>query len=420
MSHWFHRNPFKATTANNFTVTGGYGPDVTALCVALKDSRQKLLNIIVDPHQPSSDVEELLKNYLSLLRGFLFTIDEKGEKTHEPSKLRHCFIFKWTHTLLGNVPQSVHDAFYEAASMSINVAIWHMKHASMVAAGDNVSLDQCKEVHLELKLAASIFKFVEDFYLPRLIEKPMAGSDLDPRILKAYVHQSIAEAQEVTVARAMELKHNPTIIAGIANETSKRFLLAFNSLQDIKEAVQWKTYLKLKSLIYLSFAYCFFGETLLSQDKCGEAIRALHESRTYHKQALEWCKQYGKIKSPDSKIKPESHLFFRKLASVVELSMNKCERENGLIYHQKVPDATPKLEAEANFGLVTPDEMKLPDPSPLWSPALFAAFPYKPIETREMTATAAASKLEELPPVKEVPIKHTDKDQKNKSGCIIQ
>ncbi|XP_046400310.1 BRO1 domain-containing protein BROX-like isoform X2 [Ischnura elegans] len=390
------------------------------LACALKDARQKLLLVIVDPHQPSADVEELLKNYLSLLTGFLLAIDEKQEESNDPSKLRNNFIFKWTHTLLGNVPQSVHDAFYEAASMSINVAIWHMKHASMIAAGDHVSLVQSKEVHSELKLAASIFKFVEDFYLPRFLEKPMPGSDFDPKVLKAFINQSIAEAQEVTVARAIELKHNPNIIAGIANETSKRFLSAFNSLEGVREAAQWRTYLKLKSLIYLSFAYCFFGETLLSQDKCGDAMRALQESQTCHKQALEWCKEYGKIKSPDSKIKPESHLFFRRLASIVELSLNKCERENCFIYHQKVPAAAPQLETEANFGLVEPDSIKLPGPNPLWKPSVYAAFPCKTLDKKDIAATAAASKLEELPPVKEVPIKHTERDQKNKSGCVIQ
>ena len=35
------------------------------------------------------------------------------------------------------------------------------------------------------------------------------------------VRQCTAEAQEVTIARAIELKHNPSLISSLANETSR-------------------------------------------------------------------------------------------------------------------------------------------------------------------------------------------------------
>lgn len=47
----------------------------------------------------------------------------------------------------------------------------------------------------------------------------------------AYVHQCSAEAQEVTIARAIELKHSSSLISALANETSKIFLAAASSVK---------------------------------------------------------------------------------------------------------------------------------------------------------------------------------------------
>lgn len=43
-------------------------------------------------------------------------------------------------------------------------------------------------------------------------------------------------------------------------------------------------------------------------------------------------------------------------------------------YHQKVPIEVPALELKATYGLVAPEEFKVPDPSPLWSPDTYKAF----------------------------------------------
>jgi hypothetical protein len=59
----------------------------------------------------------------------------------------------------------------------------------------------------------------------------------------------------VTVARAVELKHNPSLISALANETSKLFLDAANTLRSFKPEIsgQWIKYLELKSKFYQSY-----------------------------------------------------------------------------------------------------------------------------------------------------------------------
>lgn len=59
----------------------------------------------------------------------------------------------------------------------------------------------------------------------------------------------------MTVARAIELKHNSSLITALANETSKLFLDAANTLRPFKPEIsaQWIKYLELKAAFYQSY-----------------------------------------------------------------------------------------------------------------------------------------------------------------------
>jgi hypothetical protein len=52
-------------------------------------------------------------------------------------------------------------------------------------------------------------------------------------------------------------------------------------------------------------------------------------------------------------------------------------------YHQKIPDDPPELELKATYGLVSPNEVPLPSPSPLWTPASYAAFDTPKASTKD-------------------------------------
>lgn len=73
-----------------------------------------------------------------------------------------------------------------------------------------------------------------------------------------YLHSctwSLCHFFIVTVARAVELKHNSSLISALANETSKLFLDAANTLRPFKPEIiaQWTKYLELKSAFYQSY-----------------------------------------------------------------------------------------------------------------------------------------------------------------------
>ena len=68
------------------------------------------------------------------------------------------------------------------------------------------------------------------------------------------MNQCSAEAQEVTIARAIELKHNPSLISSLAYETSKMFTTAADSLSTLDQKIfgHWRAYFQLKAKFYMS------------------------------------------------------------------------------------------------------------------------------------------------------------------------
>jgi len=427
MSHWFHRNPLKATAPQNFEVKM-VATDVEAIKIIsdLKQSRMRILELLPDPHHDVPKMETAMKLYYSLIRGFLEAKTSEGGV--QASKLRHSLRFRWTQSLLGPQPEAQSDTVFEVANLMMNFAFWNMKHAAMVSAKPEIDMDEAKKVHTSLRKAAGLIKFVQDTLIPQLVEKAGAGSDLDIRVISAYLNQCTAEAQEVTIARAIELKHNANLVSSLSYETSKMFTTAADSLSTLDQKIfgHWRAYFNLKSKFYMSQAFNYQGEGLLAQDKCGEAIRSLKESEKYYKEALEMAKEYSKTKGPGTQAKPDQHQFFRRLATLIKRTLEKCERENGMIYHQKVPYDPPELVlSDKTFGLVSPEAYEWPETSPLWTAVAYAAFDIaldpNSKEGKKKEKADKKGDTDPLKPVKEVEIKDPENKDENKTetGCVI-
>uniref|UniRef100_A0A672HQ54 BRO1 domain-containing protein BROX n=1 Tax=Salarias fasciatus TaxID=181472 RepID=A0A672HQ54_SALFA len=380
MAHWFHRNPLKATAPVSFNYYGVAGsPAANKICNDLRMTRARLLEMFTDV----TCTPEIMKNatdaYFSLLQGFIVSLDG----TTQENKMRFMQNFKWTDTLQGNSPSAQQDAVFELVSMAFNVAIWYTKFASRL------------EVHI-----------------PRLITPAEKGRDLEPRVLDTYLIQCQAEAQEVTIARAIELKHNATLIAALAFETAIFYQKADHTLNTLEPecSSKWRKYLQLKQHFYMAYAFCYHGQTLLASDKCGEAIRSLQEAEKCYSRAEALCKEYRQTKGPGTTAKPSEQLFFLKLGGLIKNTLEKCQRENGFIYFHKVPAEAPQLELKASYGLAEPIAFELPALSEQCTPEVYATFDL----TKGAKNDKAKAKEEEVRPVKEPDLK----PQKD-TGCVV-
>uniref|UniRef100_A0A669C8W4 BRO1 domain-containing protein BROX n=1 Tax=Oreochromis niloticus TaxID=8128 RepID=A0A669C8W4_ORENI len=380
MAHWFHRNPLKATAPVSFNFYGVAGsPAANKICNDLRTTRARLLEMFTDITCNPEIMKNATDAYFSLLQGFIMPLDG----TTQENKMRFIQNFKWTDTLQGNTPSAQQDAVFELVSMAFNVAIWYTKFASRM-----------------------------DVHIPRLITPAEKGRDLEPRVIDAYIIQCQAEAQEVTIARAIELKHNATIIAALAFETANFYQKADHTLNTLEPecSSKWRKYLQLKQLFYMAYAYCYHGQTLLASDKCGEAIRSLQEAEKCYSRAESLCKEYRQTKGPGTTAKPSEQLFFLKLGGLIKMTLEKCQRENGFIYFHKVPAEPPQLDMKASYGLAEPVPFELPPLSEQCTPEVYATFDL----TKGAKNDKAKPKEEEVKPVKEPDLK----PQKD-TGCVL-
>lgn len=337
MAQWYHRNGLKNTAPHNFSLPMvSAHPNAIQICTALAKSRARILQLVADPGSNGANVEAEVNTYLSLFAGLVLTYHlDKTRAASQSSKLRHLTVFKWSNSVTGTVERQ-QDAIFELVSMCYEYALWLMKSASAVASQESVDMEAAKSVHTALRKAAGVLTFIQTQWADQLLEKPTAGSDLDPRVLSAYITTCQAEAQEVTIARAIELKHSSSLISALANQTSQMFLASAASLKslDAKFVGKWLAYLQLKAEVYESYAYCYLGENLLTQEKCGEAIKALEESERHFQLATKACREYGQLKSVvknGMSARIDEHLFFRNLRPLVVRTKEKCERENGFM-----------------------------------------------------------------------------------------
>lgn len=431
MSHWFHRNPIKATLPIEFGARSfPSSSDSQLICTQLKTTRANLCSLWADPSQPLEKCDEEFRRYASLLVGFLQDLSGDGAEGSE-SKLRYSIRSKWNHSLNSSHTHEEQDAIYEMSSAMINNAMWLTKHAAYKAAicnGETATESDAKEVHRCLKQAAGQFKFVQDNLVGSLIKTSTnvvePFEDTTDLILTTYISQCKAEAQEITIARAVELKHSPSLICSISESTSILFQSAADMLASLDNkyvAEKWQRYLALKSKFYKAQAYCYFGQDLLASDKCGEAIKVLDKARQVYEECEALCKEYAVTKGPGTRAVPERHPFFINLGEVIKRVAEKCTRENGMIYHQKLPDECPVLETKAIHGLAEPDEYKYPEASPLWAPAAYNAFNL----SKGMASQSKKNKdkdgpsKEKVTAAKEEPIPQGNAAPNTDSGCTI-
>jgi hypothetical protein len=103
MSHWFHRNPIKATIPIEFEKRSfPSSTDAQTICTLLKTTRANLLQFYSDPANGLENVQTEFNTYVSLLIGFL--VDYSG-RTNGDSKLRYSIRSKWTQSLGSTLTQ---------------------------------------------------------------------------------------------------------------------------------------------------------------------------------------------------------------------------------------------------------------------------------------------------------------------------
>ncbi|CAI2353357.1 unnamed protein product [Caenorhabditis sp. 36 PRJEB53466] len=426
-SHTFDQFRSRAPTEFvKFDLKGVLTTDTCSkICGELRLRRDKLVSQFKNASNDLTEVTTEFNDYLRLFAGFLIEIQssaaelENKDAGKKNSKLIPLVRFKWGNSMLTQTATEVSDAWFEALSMIQCMAMWLTKHAASMAGKDEVKESDAKECLQCLRQAGGMFQYVKDESSRLSGANEVEGSDFDPKVMETYILTATAEAQEVIVARAIEMKHDDGLISSLSAVTASIFSKADKSLNDLpdEQFARWRRYLQLKHHFYLAYAYAFLGQKQLAEDKCGDAVRACKQGIAEYSVAKEMAAMYATATGPGTRIKPEQHLFFRRIEPLLNRHLEKAERENGFIYHQKVPDEIPQLDAEATYGVAKLDSFKYPPPAELWNTAVYHAFDLSKANMPDFSKVKKSKS--KLDPVHEEKIYQTEKDPSNSSGCVI-
>jgi hypothetical protein len=102
MAYWYHRNPLKATISMDFALKMSTAKaDAVQICSEMRRLRGKMMMLFADLKSSPVEVDDHVKEYLSLLHGLLAPPPSNANRDSW-SQMRHSQSFKWTHTLFGN------------------------------------------------------------------------------------------------------------------------------------------------------------------------------------------------------------------------------------------------------------------------------------------------------------------------------
>lgn len=291
--------------------------------------REGIVEALKNTDGSSETVVNTLKEYVTMNT----TLKSILQKVKSCSRLR----FKWSNMMDDDEKTVTSDVDVDMASMMFAAGLWHMEHAHWLNKSEEEDEEKMKQSLNSLKTAAGIFETT------KLWEGFIQGSkDLSAPILSALCLQSVAEGQSVTIKRAISKNHKASLISELCHDVSQKYTMAAGEVDaSHHEGQKWSAYLKFQGETYMALARCYQGVQLLeTEEKCGESIVVLNEGLLHITQATHQAKEYDKIK-PKTKLRLDESAPFEKIKKLLNEKKAKSDRENGMIYHARLPEECP-------------------------------------------------------------------------------
>lgn len=274
---------------------------------------------------------------------------------------RRAVPFQWQDVLLIAGPSSASDTVYELASILIAVAVWQQRRAVYLCQGGKAgsSSDAAIKAYNLLRCAGGIYQFVQTKCVP-LLANICLSVDCSPQVVQGYTQLALADAQSITVLRAIQKGNAPSLIAALAHDTANMYQAAAQAFKQVastsKLGSKQGRYAEWKLLVFQGYMYAFTGLTHLSNHEGGKAVWCADEARSLSQSASKAAGHFDKA-APASL--PADHAQFdAAFIDCVSNVYNKCKRENDTIFYNHIPEELPSPPPPKK--LATPTEYQLP------------------------------------------------------------
>eukprot|EP01132_Coremiostelium_polycephalum_P003659 gene3659-4557_t len=301
------------------------------------------------------------------------TTTNKTTKNND-GKIRKNLMFNWT-SIVG-VKRSIvsSDALVELTSVLFNLGVWYLGYSaylinqnttgSEVVGG--VPEEKRQVVYDYLLKAAGIFKLLREKFLQHIAADDRTD-DISDGFLQVLYLQSLGQAQELTIGRAMNKNSSASLVCGLATDTAniyeecKSILMSsfedtFASRLDI-----FICFLNFKISLYQCVAYDRMAFQQNLTHKYGAAIATSQKSQSLLKTAQSLVKPCISNTVSESSLRNPVNALIR----IIDIDSKRFIRENQVIGFETVPTDL-DIQLPQSTRLAKPRDFKLPPIHQLW------------------------------------------------------
>lgn len=340
--------------------------------LALKDYLGVLLALVDTAHKPQQHPNELDQALDAANPPPLPTNTTPLPPSHtieDTSPLRFSLQFSWNQSLIAETitkPAKSRDAVFEVASSLIAAAVWCIRRANSLCESTPVGIASgpSLQAYKVLRQASGLLQYCNASIVPMIHPDALAASigvDCSADALQATSLCCLADAQGITVLRAIQKGNEPTLISSLSRDARDQYTEAATALSSISDGANCKLfcYLAYKQASYECYSHIFNGIAQWKRGNAGTGLRSLKEAEICYRKAKKAANVYDK--AAPSSLGQLHRRFDDELDRILYDTQRRIEKENSVVYYQTVPSDVPALPEGKRLS--APDGFALPEKS---------------------------------------------------------
>eukprot|EP01023_Acetabularia_acetabulum_P066942 TRINITY_DN9126_c0_g1_i10.p1 TRINITY_DN9126_c0_g1~~TRINITY_DN9126_c0_g1_i10.p1 ORF type:complete len:608 (-),score=98.48 TRINITY_DN9126_c0_g1_i10:101-1846(-) len=279
-------------------------------------------------------------------------------KQFDVDKFSNAVSFSWREVLFPLADDKIQfwGITYEIVQMLLAIALVLVQKATQIMRrqqDSGINTVDSQQIYAQYLDAGGICKHILDKYVDTMVTCP--AMDCQKQTVTALMNFFMAEAQHITVLRAISKGNHPSLISSLASDTADLFSAAGEKLQEIVNmqlafqrksytgcGIKLQAYISFKSYAMTTIAYSYNGLRLLGDGEGGGAVKSCEYSSELLKgDVTSAAKTYTKTLPLTSTAQYAQ--FIKVIEVQVSTNLSKCKKDNDSVYFQKVAEQTPSL-----------------------------------------------------------------------------
>ncbi|KAK9868803.1 hypothetical protein WJX84_000981 [Apatococcus fuscideae] len=335
----------------------------------LTQARERLVGLLSSSKGTSEEsVDAACAEYSSHLLGLInepSTDAGAGSRVAGNSRLRRMVAFAWQDALVASGQVQMADSVFELASLLVAVAIWKMQKAAAIChegGATGVDSSAAAQAFKLLRSAAGMLQCVLESCLPHLFGG-CPSLDCNPQVVAGLRDACLADAQSLTVLRAIRKGNAPGLVAGLAADTGSLYTAAENGFRAGAAQAgpvashKLAAYCTYKAVTFNATALAFTGLTELGDGRGGAAVKCTQAAQAQSGAMREASQAFDS--APPVSTPTEHGPFDQNLQQTCARLASMAKQENDRVHFQHIPTELPALAQPKRLTALQPFELPL-------------------------------------------------------------